>query len=376
MKVLMTYWSFLPARGGVEYHMHDIAQGLIGKGHSVDVLVFDRRKPKISSSTELQVMAFPVPSFLKRIRYFLFIFALIGLFRAIRKVKPDIIHAHDYLYGMAAAVISKITKIPVVLTMHLPLKETSGRPWLGLGWLERLARGPLLKQITQIICVSYFTLRSCIVEGFPSELLKVIYNWPRSLTSSEYRSRGPDTSSERLNILSVGALIYRKNPHSIIKAAARLRKRGVSIHLNLVGKGPMENVLRHIASKTGFSTIRIGPASDSQLAKYYSQCEIFVLASYSEGLPLVLTEAMCKGIPVVATAVGGVPEIVVDGHNGLLVSPDVDSLYKALLFLAENPNERKRMGENAITTISERFSHSNLSETINALEKAVNTHRF
>lgn len=374
MKVLLVYWSFLPARGGVEHHMHDIAQGLLAKGNSVSVLVFDRKRPQTSTSTELQVITFPIPSFLKRIRYLVFFFALIGLLKAIRRTKPDVVHAHDYLYGMASAIVSKLTNVPVVLTMHLPLRETTGRPWPGLGWLERFARGPLLSQIRQIICVSYFTLRSCIEEGFPSELLKVIYNWPREIPASATWKPSPDPSIEKLDILSVGALIFRKNHHSVIKAVARLSKHGTPIHLTLVGKGPLERELNRLAVKVGITDIRIGPVSDSQLAQYYSQCDIFILASYSEGLPLVLTEAMRKGMPVIATAVGGIPEIVSNGHNGLLVKTDIDSLYKALLFLTENPNERKRMGENAINTISKRFSHRNLSETISILETTAEGH--
>lgn len=164
-----------------------------------------------------------------------------------------------------------------------------------------------------------------------------------------------------LNILYVGWLIEEKGIYDLFQAATLLRQDGVRFQVRLIGPlFDQEPRLRQALSDAGLTdvVVLVGPLSQSaELISEYQAADVFVLPSHAEGFPNAVLEAMASGLPVIAASVGGVPEMIDSGVNGLLVPPkDVARLAAALKELAEDPAARERIGQAARATVLDRFT--------------------
>ena len=165
-----------------------------------------------------------------------------------------------------------------------------------------------------------------------------------------------------VTVLSVGRLGPAKGIPEIIEAAALVRSRYRHVRFQLVGEwesAVAEARLRGLARDLGVHDVVdfVGEVDPQQISEYYCSADIYVLASRSEGLPRSLLEAMGHGLPVVATPVGAISEVVQDGRNGYLVPVgDVHALSRAILDLCSNAEKRCTMGEVARQTIIEGYS--------------------
>ncbi|HNB53710.1 MAG TPA: glycosyltransferase family 4 protein, partial [Anaerolineales bacterium] len=155
-------------------------------------------------------------------------------------------------------------------------------------------------------------------------------------------------------ILSVGRLVEKKGFDVLIEACALLAARGVAFQCEIIGKGEHQAKLQKLIDARGLHTqVRlVGPKPQDEVRKAYQQATIFALPCIigqdgnRDGLPTVLLEAMATGLPVVSTALTGIPEIIDDRENGLVVPPnDAESLAQALATLLENSALRERMGQ-------------------------------
>lgn len=163
---------------------------------------------------------------------------------------------------------------------------------------------------------------------------------------SKYSVR-PDPNNAVAEILCVGRLVPAKGQHLLIKACHALKERGVAFHLTLVGAGPDRESLEALATSLGITNACTftGPVGQGEIHGYYDKADIFALPSFAEGLPVVLMEAMSKGIPCVTTSITGIPELVIDGVNGLLVpASDWEGLADRLKRLIDDPALRLRLG--------------------------------
>lgn len=152
---------------------------------------------------------------------------------------------------------------------------------------------------------------------------------------------------EPLRLLSVGRLVPEKGSPVLLDALERLDATGVPAHLRIAGSGPLHEELSRRMS-TGRLEGRVellGAVSQDDLPDLYRWADVFVLPSFSEGLPVVLMEALACGVPVVTTRIAGIPELVVDGVVGRVVSAGrADELADAIVDLARDPDGRARMG--------------------------------
>ena len=145
-------------------------------------------------------------------------------------------------------------------------------------------------------------------------------------------------------ILSVGRLSKEKGHSELLKAFQIVKKSNPAARLVLVGSGPELNRLQALGSELGLegSIHFLGTSEDVRPA--YAIADVFVLSSHSEGSPNVLLEAMDAGVPIVATAVGGVPEIVADGVTAILVQKqDVAGIAAGVIRLLGDPDLRSRL---------------------------------
>jgi len=148
------------------------------------------------------------------------------------------------------------------------------------------------------------------------------------------------------NVICVGRLSTEKAQTILIDAVAELVKEGRSVHLRLVGEGPDRSALEKHVVVCGLSDIvRLeGALNQDQLKILYRESDAFALPSFAEGVPVVLMEAMAMEIPCVATRICGVPELIEDGVDGLLVTPsDTGHLAAAIARLMDDPVLRRRI---------------------------------
>lgn len=153
-------------------------------------------------------------------------------------------------------------------------------------------------------------------------------------------------ASEPFNLLCVGRLVSAKGQHILLEALAELSAVGKHPRLVFVGDGPDRPSLEQYAASLGLkdAVLFAGAINQEEILRYYSQADAFVLASFAEGLPVVLMEAMALELPCVTTRITGTPELIRDGEDGLLVdASDARALALAVERLMDDPALRRRL---------------------------------
>ena len=169
---------------------------------------------------------------------------------------------------------------------------------------------------------------------------------PRVYVPPAERSR----SAQRAEVLFVGRLLHGKGLSLLFEAIAELRRRGLDVVASIVGDGPARDEFEADARRLRLSEhVRfLGAVGQDDIRRLYARADIFCLPSFAEGIPVVAMEAMAMQLPVVTTRIMGIPELVSDGTDGLLVAPGrVAALVDALERLVRAPDERTRMGRAA-----------------------------
>jgi glycosyltransferase involved in cell wall biosynthesis len=215
-----------------------------------------------------------------------------------------------------------------------------------------------------VIVPSRYLARAVANWGVSESKTVVVYNaveLPSSIPSAI-------PLSTRFKLVTVGRLVAWKQIDHLIEALADCDETGLVI----VGDGPerdrLENLVqaRQLTQRVYFA----GQRSKEETFALMAACDLFVLNSSYEGFPHVVLEAMCAGLPVVATKVGGTPELVRDGENGLLISPNANGeLSKTLMKLVTSSKERQRLAAGAQET-TQRFQRSVMVEATEALLRA------
>jgi glycosyltransferase involved in cell wall biosynthesis len=180
--------------------------------------------------------------------------------------------------------------------------------------------------------------------------------------------------STRIKVVTVGRLVPWKQVDQLIKAIAECDEAGLVV----VGDGPDRERLEQLArgGNLGDRVYFAGQRKQEETVSLMAACDLFVLNSTYEGLPHVVLEAMSAGLPVVATAVGGTPEVVSDGENGMLIMPDAnDLLSKTLAELASSSTKRERLAVGAKHT-AQRFRRSKMIDETEAVLQACADFQF
>jgi glycosyltransferase involved in cell wall biosynthesis len=183
-------------------------------------------------------------------------------------------------------------------------------------------------------------------------------------------SRAPFDVQTPFEILCVGRLTPAKGQHLLIDAVDRLLQQGRPVRLRLVGDGPDAASLRvsaaHIA--TPQAVLFEGAVNQDRILSFYRTADAFCLPSFAEGLPVVLMEAMALQIPCVSTSITGIPELIRDGIDGLLVpASDLKSLVEALARLMDEAELRRRLGESGRSRVLKHFDLACNAKTLAAI---------
>jgi glycosyltransferase involved in cell wall biosynthesis len=181
---------------------------------------------------------------------------------------------------------------------------------------------------------------------------------PLGVDLAEFAPRPFRSDASAFQIVSVGQLVPVKGQHVLIGAAAALVSEGHDVVVRFVGDGPDRSELEREVEARGLSrsVLFVGNVNQDELRAIYGDSDALVLSSFGEGLPVVLMEAMAMEIPCIATWVAGVPELIRDGTNGLLVPPaDEGSLAGAILRLMSDPDLRFKLGREARRTVLDQY---------------------
>ncbi|MDQ6607892.1 MAG: glycosyltransferase family 4 protein, partial [Actinomycetota bacterium] len=171
-------------------------------------------------------------------------------------------------------------------------------------------------------------------------------------------------------ILSIGRLVPEKGHAVLLDALALLRDRRVPFRATIGGGGPTADVLAQRARALGLEdqVSFPGPVGQDEIRSYYAAASIFCVASFAEGLPGVIFEAMAMELPVVSTHITGIPELVVSGQTGYLVAPArADELADALARLLADPVRRAAMGRAGREKVVREYNPENLAAGLHAL---------
>ena len=199
-----------------------------------------------------------------------------------------------------------------------------------------------------ICCISHFA-RSQLMKLSPYEHWSKLEISRLGVDPGVFTPRPFHPAPETFEIICVGRLTPAKGQHILIEAIARLRDQGRNPSLRLVGDGEDRASLERQTRQLNLDDHIIfeGAVNQDRIRDLYARASAFAIPSFAEGIPVVLMEAMAMEIPCVTTRITGIPELIEDGHNGLLTAPsDIEGLANALARLIDDPDLRKKLGEN------------------------------
>ncbi len=333
--------------GGTERQMTELVRRLDRRRFDVRVACFHRRGAwlsRVESAVE-EIAEFPIASF----RSPSTLVHLAAFARWCRQREIAVVQAADIYANSFALPGGALARVPVRVGSRREVHPTRGR---GLMALQRLGYATAHR----IVANSEAGAQRLRSERIPAGRISVVRNG-LDLDAFGLRSSPP----RRRRIVSVGRFRPEKAQEVLIAAVARLRPSWPDIRLRLVGDGPREEELRGVASALGVSDLVEFLGHRDDVPRVLRDADVFVLPSRIEAAPNAVLEAMAAGLPVVATNVGGIPEVVTSGLNGLLVPPDDEKRLAGALFqLFDDPSQAERLGLEARRHVQTHYSFAQM----------------
>jgi len=381
-------------RGGMERHIEELVDGLIKRGHEVTIIT--TKHPKgLKREEKDSLRIFYVGD--KPMKYTEnFYYESAKLFEKLDKEeKFDIIHSQS---SAGAGVVKYASlKQPIIVTLHgtifneiksaLNSKSLKGYAlafYLFIRMLMDKSDKLLLNKANKIITVSYQLCNDVKRQYNISE--EKLITIPNGIDINKFKPINVDDLREKLKldlnekiILSLGKIVKQKGYHLLLKILPDIL-RNYNVKLVIVGTGSYLPDLKKMAVKLGIKdrVIFTGKVSDNDLPKYYNLADIFAFPTLRiEGLPLVVMEAMACKVPVVASRIGGIPTVIENEKDGLLIRPnDLEDLKDKILMLLEDEKFAKRIGKNARNKIIKKFSLDKMvDDTIKVYEEVMSNGR-
>ena len=293
-----------------------------------------------------------IPSLLRRISLVNDIRALYDLVRIIKTEMPDVVHTHTSKAGLLGRVAAKITKVPFIIhTPHGHVFFGHFGPILSkiFLWLERFL-APLTNRVVALTDGEGKDYTDLSVYS-KDKLVKIhsgvdIEKFKQEPVSAIEKKRSLGISRNGLVVGYIGWLIPTKGPMHLLKAMEDVWQNYDDTILVFIGKGDLDVALRAEALKSSANGRVHFLGWRNDIDEIMPIFDILVLPSLNEGMGRVLVEAMAAGKPVVASRVGGIPDLVQDDYNGLLVPPgDEKALAASIKLLIDDPEKAKMMGQ-------------------------------
>lgn len=340
------------AIGGAQKLLLDQARWFQSRGHEVTAVFFYDKQGLQQRWQEglgfpLMTMTQIGPRATLLGRPWALVAGLLRLWRLLRKCRFDVIETFTYDSNLLALPLAWLARVPARVATHHGVIE--GFP----AWIERLHTWLINAGVASVlVSVSGKTLEQAIRAGTRPELNRVIPNGiPSVVVDQRDRTEVRDELGIRgggVILLSVGRLVFQKGHEFLVHAMPSVLTRFPQALAIICGEGSLRTELEQQIRDLGLGGAVRLLGNRTDIFRLLASADLFVLPSRWEGLPIALLEAMGAGLPVVATRVEGVDEVVEDRQQGLLVPPeDPDALAAALLELIADPALRRRMGEDA-----------------------------
>jgi len=278
---------------------------------------------------------------------------LVGIAREFRRRRVRIVHSYLFHANWFGTLAARLAGIPIAI---ISKRSIDVYPRARDRWACR-AVNRMADRVTAVAGAVRDHVHA--TEGCPLEKIVVIPNgididrFPLA-GASDHRP-APEAAGTVMGTIS--RLVWKRGHEELLQAATIVRRAEPSVRLVIVGDGPLRPALEEHARRLGLDgEVRfLGAVHDA--ARLLPGFDVFVLSSVLEGMSNALLEAMAAGRPVVATRVGGNPELVIDGETGLLVPPrDPEALAEALLRLVRDPGLARRLGEGARRRVESQFT--------------------
>ena len=296
------------------------------------------------------------------------------LSRLMRDLQPEIVHAHD-AHGVATAALAISLGGSALRTRFVAARRVDFH--VGRNALSRWK----YRQVECFICASAFIRSMLIDDGLPADRITVVY---------EGIDLAQVTAAAALNVHkefwlphnapvvgNVAALVPHKGQRCLIDAAALVVRKVPDARFLIAGEGELEDTLRHHIKQLNLEKHVILTGFRPDVLSLHKGFDVFVMSSVSEGLGTSALDAMACGRPVVATRVGGLPEVVDHRETGLLVSArDPQSLADAIIELLQDQTLRERYGNTALERSAQRFNADRMvDETVEVYQRVAHTPR-
>lgn len=329
---------------GGEVQVFLLMEGLRERGwHNVLVCQPDSRCASEAEARGIETRLVPMRSDLD-------VPGLLRLTRLLGRLQTDLVHLHTGRATWLGGIAARLAGVPAVTTrrMDRPVRSGWRTRWIYRSLVQRAAA--ISPAVAQRLAEAGVGARATVIRSAVD---------PRALTPTGSRDAiraTLDVSGNGLVLLVLAALVRRKGIDVLLQALEVLGARGIRPTLWLAGDGPERAALEAQARTAGISEqVRFLGRRDD-VADLLAACDVFVLPSRREGLGVAALEAMAAGRPIVASAVGGLPEVVVEDRTGLLVPPDdAGPLAEALARLLRDEGLRRRLGSSGPERIGEGF---------------------
>jgi glycosyltransferase involved in cell wall biosynthesis len=281
---------------------------------------------------------------------------------AVLKYKPVLLHAVMESYaGIALWISSFLTKVPRILTLQSGDLDDASKQNKIPHWLwKKIHTTP-----NKITAISNFLKNRALNLGAPEEKISVI---PNGVDFSEINKLKEIEKIPR-RIICVGRLSWEKGHEYLFSAMQKILMEFPDARLVLVGAGPKENELKELANSLRISHVIdfLGNLSHNRALEEIKKSSVFICPSLAEGLGIVFIEAQACGIPVIGTKIGGIPDVIQDGVNGLLISSrDSEAIYNAIKGIWNNPSLASEYVQNALQSVK-KFDWDKIAENISAI---------
>jgi glycosyltransferase involved in cell wall biosynthesis len=335
---------------GAEAVILNLARAMEAGPHSVELAVFENLPHPNFQMHETALKQW-IPSQLVRCRGQLDWSAVVRIRQLAAEARAEVVHAHGFKADIYAYLAMRQSGVPLVSTCH---------SWYDTDRIVRLY-GALdrfvLRRYPRVVAVSDEVRRRLLKAGVREQRIRMVRNGIdlRQFAAAEPSLRAEFGAAPIVGL--VGRLAWEKGVDLFLRAAAKLLPQFPQARFVVAGEGPDREKLQQLIADLaiGESVAMLGRRDD--MAGVYASLDVMVSASRQEGLPIAVLEAMASARAVVATAVGDVPSIVLDGKTGVLVpAGDVDALTAAIAGLLRDPERRARLGAAAREMVRDQYS--------------------
>lgn len=327
--------------------------------------------------TKYGMVVHPIKNFVSEVSLFKDLHALWQIFMLLRRQKYDLIHTHNSKGGFIGRLAAFLAGGPPVIHGVHGFAFHENERWLRrvlFFALEKLAK----HWSTRVICISQPLVELWIQSNLaPREKIRKIYSgieimdFKRKYNRSKIRTQ-LGLKPGQIAVGQVSKLWEGKGHEDIMNACPKLIEQIPDLKVFFIGNGPICEKLQSMVDKKGLQNTIVFLGHCDNVPEITSALDIAVLASHFEGMGRVVLEAMAVGLPVVATRVGGIPDLVVDQKTGILIdSHSPQQLAHGILLLATNQELRKNMGSAGQKRVDKRFSASTMVEQIGQLYEEV-----